>query len=186
MEFKMIAEKRLELLEWIRRFHNFSELPEYFTLDQLLAALMEYCAETIECEPFDLPVGLLGLTFQSISGSYIVFHQPYLTGRNRILTVTHELGHIVQGHATQRRDRQDIISDIRSGKKPHEIDGVFCKSRNANGLQIDLEKEQKAEFIGRYFERHLTNDSELLAGKMVDDWNIFSNFVKSFGKIPNI
>ncbi len=182
----MIAEKRLELLEWIRRFHNNSELPEYYTLDQLWTALEEYCTERIEREPFELPADLLGLTFQSTSGSYVVFHQPFLTGRNKNLTLTHELGHIVQGHATQRRDRQDIIMDIRSGKKPHEIEGILCKSMDANILHFELEREQKTEFVGRYFERHLTNESELQAGKMVDDWNIFSKFVKGFGKISNL
>lgn len=57
---------------------------------------------------------------------------------------------------------------------------------DASSLHFEIEKEQKAEFVGRHFERHLTNDSELQAGKMVDDWYIFSKFVKGFGKIPDL
>ena len=165
---------RAQLLDWLRRFCEDTELPEFFTFDELKQAVELYVSTSIEIEAQSLPVGVLGVSFQSSEGKFVVLHKPDLEGRELIMTITHEFGHVLMGDASVKPSSQVLNNAlfVRESSNTHSFQAVVCRSRSQN---CDPTKEQNVEFIGRFFERHLTTQAEKEAAEVVKSWRRLSS-----------
>ncbi len=160
----MDADKRNNILKACDNIFNLLGINKGsgITLKELLNRAQEYTGHKIVIfqAPRLMPPNLFALSFLSEkTDCYVIFYDKNLAGDDQLITVLHELGHILLGDLNKKKpfDDSKIPEFLSNPLDPAYDEYVACRGLK-NGT---LETEQAPELVARNLIRVLVNDGEL-------------------------